>query len=334
MTRNLPTLLVAAILVLIVTFMMCAFQVRFTETAIVTRFDQIQKTITPEEAGLHFKLPWPIDRVHTFDTRLRSFDTEFRQLGTKDQKTIVLTAYATWRVQDGERFLKTIGREEAAARKIRDLLENRVSTVLRTHPLSNLVNVDPEEMKFAQIEAEFLAGIREPAMTNYGIEIVSVGIQRLGIPESVTKEVFTRMKADREATIKELTAEGQAKAQEIRSTAEQISEMIISRAEAYAKKIEGLGDAEAAKYYAKFAENLELSNFLKKKETLQRILGGGQVTLVLDASQLEPFTMLRDAAISLKSGAVEVDAATNHAVKDRLGANVEVLTPEAGARNE
>lgn len=325
MTRNLPTILVAAILVLIVVFMMCAFQVRFTETAVVTRFDQIQRTIGPEDAGLHFKLPWPIDRVHTFDTRMRSFDTEFRQLGTQDQKTIVLTAYATWRIQDGERFLKTIGREEMAARKIGDLLENRVSTVLRTHPLSHLVNVNETEMKFAQIEREFLDGIRGPALQNYGIEIVRVGIQRLGIPESVTKEVFARMKEDRQKTIKELTAEGQAKAQEIRSTAEKVSETILARAEAYAKKIEGLGDAEAARYYAKFAENLELSNFLKKKETLRKILEGGQVTLVLDASQLEPFTMLRDAAISMKGGIKGVDSKAvhgrNHAVTDRLGAS-------------
>lgn len=133
-----PAILVAILLIVIILFMMCAFQVSFTETAVVTRFDEIKKVIEPGDAGLHFKLPWPVDRVHRYDTRLRTFDTEFRQLGTEDQKTVVMTAYATWRIDDGEKFLKTVGREDAAGRKIQDLLENRVSTVLRTHPLSTL----------------------------------------------------------------------------------------------------------------------------------------------------------------------------------------------------
>jgi membrane protease subunit HflC len=301
MSRNIPTLMVAILVVVIILFMMCAFQVRFTETAVVTRFDHIIEKIEPQDAGLHFKLPWPIDRIHRYDTRLRSFETEFRQIGTEDQKTIVLTAYATWRIVDGPQFLKAVGREDAAARKISDLLENRVSIVLRTHPLNHLVNVDEKEMKFAQIEREFLEGIRDSAIKNYGIEVVTVGIKRLGIPESVTKEVFTRMKEDRQKTIKELTAEGEAKAQEIRATAEEVSGRILARADAYAKQIQAQGDAEAAKYYSLFMENQTLSDFLKKRETLQKILEAGQVTLVLDANQFELFRLLKDAAGSVKN---------------------------------
>ncbi len=313
--------MVAVLVVVINLFMMCAFQVRFTETAVVTRFDEIVEKIEPKDAGLHFKYPWPVDRVHRYDTRLRSFETEFRQLGTEDQKTIILTAYATWRIVDGPQFLKAVSREDAAARKISDLLENRVSIVLRTHPINHLVNVDEKEMKFAQIEQEFLQGIQEPAMKNYGIEIVSVGIKRLGIPESVTKEVFTRMKEDRNKTIKELTAEGTAKAQEIRATAEEISGRILARADAYAKQIEGQGDAEAAKYYAKFMENQTLADFLKKRETLQKILEAGQVTLVLDANQFELFGMLKDAAKSLQGSLKSKDK----------GAQAEVPKPKDSA---
>lgn len=300
MFRNRSTLLVGAIIIVVIVFMMCAFQVRFTETAVVTRFDTIDRLVGPDEAGLHFKWPWPFERVHRYDTRLRTFDTEFRQLGTEDQKTIVLTAYATWRIVDAEKFLRSVGREESAAKKIRDLLENRISNVLRTHPLSHLVNVNPAEMKFAEIEQECLAGIQQPAMDNYGVAIASVGIARLGIPETVSKDVFARMKEDRQKTIKELKSEGEAKAQEIRVQAEEVSNKIIARAEAYAKKIRSEGDAVAASYNVKFAENRELSDFLKRLETLQRIIEAGHITLVLDAAQLEPFTLLRDAALSIK----------------------------------
>jgi membrane protease subunit HflC len=298
--RNLPTLLVAALVAAVIVLMMCAFQVRFTETAVVTRFDQIRRVVSPAEAGLHFKLPWPIEQVHRFDTRLRTFETEFRQIGTEDQKTVILTAYSTWRIVDGEKFLKVVGREDAAGRKIQDVLENRVSTVLRTHPLGHLVNTDPAEMRYGQIEEEILAGTRDIARDSYGIEMVSVGIKRLGIPQSVTREVFTRMKEDRQKTIKELTAEGEAKAKEIKAEADEIAGKILARAEAYARKIEGQGDAEAARYYSQYAEHRKLIDFLKKRETLQKILHSGQTTLVLDANRFELFNMLMEAASSVK----------------------------------
>ncbi|HKQ49523.1 MAG TPA: protease modulator HflC [Phycisphaerae bacterium] len=330
MTRNIPALLVAALVVVIIVFMMCAFQVRFTETAVVTRFDEIVETVEPKNAGLHFKMPWPIDRIHRYDTRLRSFETDFRQLGTEDQKTIVLTAYATWRIADGRQFLKAVSKEDAAGAKIRDLLENRVSIVLRTHPLSHLVNVDPKEMKFAEIEKEFLGGIREQALKNYGIEIVTVGIKRLGIPESVTKEVFARMKEDRQATIKELTSEGQAKGQEIRSTAAEVANKILARAEAYAKQIEAQGDAIAASYNKEFMKDQKLSNLLKTKETLLKILESGQSTLVLDANQFEFLKLLRNAAPTPQPPQSQKDVAQGGAQKTAQAESNDVRPPRDG----
>ncbi len=295
MLKNRASIVIALFIIVVILLMMCAFQVRFTETVVVTRFDKVLNVIEPNEAGFHWKLFWPIDRVHRYDARLRSFETEFRQLGLQDQKTVVLTAYATWRIKDARRFLEAVGREDAAATKIRDLLENQVSVVLRTHPLTNLVNTDPKQMKLAEIERAFLQGIERPAERNYGIQVVSVGIKRLGIPESVTKEVFARMKEDRQKEIKELAAEGVARSRQIRAEAEEKAQRIIARADAFAKRIEGQGDAQAATYYEVFARNRNLSDFLKKLETVQRIFESGQITLVLDAAKIAPFDLLKAA---------------------------------------
>ncbi|MBI5764192.1 MAG: protease modulator HflC [Planctomycetes bacterium] len=319
MNKNAPALLVAGLVIVVILMMMCAFQVRFTETAVVTRFDQIKEVIEPNKAGLHFKLPWPIDQVHRYDNRLRAFETEFRQLGTEDQKTVVMTAYATWRIADAKQFLKAVRKEETAQDKLRDLLENRVSIVLRTHPLEHLVNVDEQKIKYTQIEQEFMQGIQEAARSNYGIELVSVGIKRLGIPESVTKEVFERMKQDRTKTIKELAAAGEAEAKQIRSTAEEKAGKILARTEAYAKMLEGQGDAEAAKYYSEFSKNPALANLLKMRESLLKILNSGQTTMVLDSKQIAPFTLLHQA---LKSSATPPAATPNNngGLNDKIGA--------------
>jgi len=292
MPKTLPSILVAVIIVVVILLMMCAFQVKYTETAVVTRFDQIKQVIKPENAGFQWKLPWPIETVHRFDARLRTLETEFKQLGTADQKTVVLTAYATWLIEDAEKFLKAIGRDDAAEPKLRDLLENRVSEVLKSHPLSDLVTTDADRMKFDEIEADFLVGVQQRAIDNYGVRINSVGIKRLNIPESVTKEVFARMKEERQKTIKELEGQGTSEAQGITARAIEEARKIEQRAEAYAKKIESQGEAEAFSYFPIFAENRELSDFLKKRESILKILQSGEITLVLSAEEIMPFDEL------------------------------------------
>jgi len=108
-------------------------------------------------------------------------------------------------------------------------------------------------------------------------------------------EVFKRMKKDREKTIKELQAEGDAKAKQIRVEADAIAGKIMARADAYAKKLKAQGDAEAAKYYKVFEEYRTLSDFLKKRESILRLLAKGQTTVVLDAARIIPFDILKQA---------------------------------------
>jgi len=292
MPKTLPSILVAVIIVVVILLMMCAFQVKYTETAVVTRFDKIKQVIKPADAGFQWKLPWPIETVHRFDARLRTLETEFKQLGTADQKTVVLTAYATWKIDDAEKFLKAVGRDDAAEPKLRDLLENRVSEVLKSHALSDMVTTSADKLKFDQIEASFLEGVQQRALDNYGVWINSVGVKRLNIPESVTKEVFARMKEERQKTIKELEGQGTSEAQGITARAIEEARKIEQRAEAYARKIEAQGEAEALKFYNIFAENRELADFLKKRESILKILQSGEITLVLSAEEIIPFDEL------------------------------------------
>lgn len=280
-------LLVVAVLILAMT----AHQVRFTETAVVTRFDRVKRVIPANQAGLIFTAPWPIERVQKFDARLRTYQTEFNQLSTEDQKTITVAAFANWRIADPELFLRTVGREEAADNKIGDLLKNEVSNTLRRHTLANLVNINPKMMQFDQIENEVLTAVAGQSKASYGIAVASVGIERLGLPEANTNEVFARMKADRKKVSDAYVAEGDAQAKKIRSDAEQVASRIVTRTQAYAKKLLGEGDARAAQYYAEFEKNPRLSEFIKSLEALGDILKNGKSTIIFDRT-IEPFTPL------------------------------------------
>ena len=330
MTRSLPAIVVAVVIILVIACMMCAFQVRFTETVVVTRFDRpVEKQ--PTDPGLYVKLPWPIERVHRFDTRLRTFETEFRQGATKDQQPVILTAYATWRVADGLKFLESFPTEDDAEREIRSLLSNQVSLALKHFELSELVSTKTDGMKLGSFEAEVLDGADDGSATSaeqklvgmktateqFGIEVVSIGVKRLGLSESVTKNVFERMKAERDNVAKKLEAEGISEAQRIRDEAREMSEKILARASAYADKLTGQGEAEAAKYYKIFEQNRELADFLKKLESFEEILRAGKMTLVLDSGSFPAFDILSNFPPKAKAAAApSIDDATADANGD------------------
>ncbi|MFO0972349.1 MAG: protease modulator HflC [Phycisphaerae bacterium] len=292
--RSTGTKLAALFVVIVLLLAMTAHQVRFTETAVVTRFSRVQRVIPVDQAGLIFTAPWPIDSVHQYDARLRILTTDFSQLSTEDQKTVTVSAYATWRIADAERFLRAVGVEEGADAKIGDLLKNEISNVLRRHPLADLVNVDPAKMRFDAVEKEVRESVAGQCMQTYGIEVVTVGIQRLGLPESNTREVFERMKADRQKESNALVAEGDARAKQIRADADQVASRILTRSRAYAKKLRAEGDARAAQYFAELQKSEEFSAFLKSLEALRSILQSGKTTIIIDANRTIPFNLLTD----------------------------------------
>jgi len=331
MKRSLPAIIVAVVIIVVIACMMCAFQMPFTETVVVTRFDR-PVADQPKEPGLYFKLPWPIERVHRFDTRLRTFETEFRQGSTKDQQPVIMTAYATWRVADGLKFLESFPTLDDAEREIRSLLSNQVSLALKHFDLDELVNTRPDEMKLGVFETEVLDGVAEgtvaeadqklvgmkTATAPLGIEVVSIGVKRLGLSESVTKNVFERMKAERDNVSKKLEAEGISEAQRIRDEAREMSEKILARARAYADKLLGQGEAEAAKTYAVFEQNRELADFLKKLESFEEILKAGKTALVLDAKTFPAFEILSDLVPS-KAGAPAPENVSANASPEKTG---------------
>src|SRR5438045_8640904 len=78
MKRNLPTIAIGALLLLIFVLLLFVFQVRKTEVAVVTTFGRPTRNIT--EPGAYWKWPWPIQLVHKFDNRVHNFDGNVEQV--------------------------------------------------------------------------------------------------------------------------------------------------------------------------------------------------------------------------------------------------------------
>jgi len=163
--------------------------------------------------------------------------------------------------------------------------------VIGKHTFAEFVNSDPEKIKFHQIEQEMLQALRAATKDNYGIQIRTLGIKQLKISEDVSKDVFERMRAERNRRTEATIAQGNAEATKIKSDADSKRTELLAAAEARAKAIKGQGDAEAAKYYKMLEEDPQLAMFLRDISALKKILA--ERSTVLLSAETEPFKLLR-----------------------------------------
>jgi modulator of FtsH protease HflC len=290
MKRNVITVIVGAALVLIFALLLFAFQVRQSEVALVLTFGKPSaKPITAP--GLYFKWPWPIQRVYKFDNRVQNFQDKFSQTLTADNNNLILTVYTGWRISDASAFYpKFLGSVPAAQRALESMLRNAKNAVVGSNSLSAFVNSDPKQLKFDEMEKQIQAMVQsELSKDRYGIELEFVGFKKIELPESVTQSVFDRMKADRQRLISQEQYEGEKEASIIKSTADRQAAETIADANATAVRIQGEGEAEAAKVLPTFQQNPALANYLLRLTALQQSLNQ-KSTLIFD-ERTPPFDL-------------------------------------------
>jgi len=303
-----PTMLLGLIVAAIFLVAIFSFQVNTTENAIVTTLDKIDDRAI--EPGLHFRWPYPIQKVYKFDKRLRCFGgatAEFEETIVKSGQNVALKVFVLYRIDNAKEFFKrltTIGTGEA---KLNEWLRRVKLETFGKYDFNQLVNVDPKKMKLHEIEAEMQFKLAKEAKA-YGMQVQTVGIEAINIPESISKDVFERMKKEREVQATKYTAEGTTVAQEIMTKADSKRSEVLTTAQAQAKMIRAEGDAEAAKYYATFKQNPKLAIFLRKLDALGNIMQE-KTTLILDTNSA-PFDMLKMNATDLQAGKINQSKTT------------------------
>jgi modulator of FtsH protease HflC len=293
MKRNLLTLVIGAVLVIVFVLLLFIFQVRQSEVAVVTTFGRPVATYT--NAGAYFKLPWPIQKVYKFDQRIQNFEDKFSENYTSDSVTLLSSVYVGWKISDGGRFLLTIrnGSIPDAQQKLEGILRSAKNAVIGKYELADFVNSDPKQLKFEEIESRIRETVQaQLATNNIGIGVEFLGFKRIGLPENVTQTVFDRMKSERQQWISKYDSEGNAEAQKIRSAAEREAAETVAKAEAQATQIRAAGEAEASKTFTVFQQNPELANFLLRIDALQRSLNQ-KSTLIFD-ERTPPFDLFRN----------------------------------------
>lgn len=233
MKRNL-NFIIGALLIIVFGSLLFVFQVRKSEVAVVTHFGKYDRELGP---GAHFRWPWPIENVYKLDQRIQNFEGKFEETKLPDQNILLISTYVGWRIEKPELFFPKFGSGSIveAERTLSALVESAKKEVAGEHVFADFISADDKQMKFTQIETEILDRVQKRVKEHdYGMDVKFVQIKKIGLPESVTTDVFERMKSERNVLISKIQFEGEEAATKIKSGADTWSAKTLAEADAAA----------------------------------------------------------------------------------------------------
>ena len=270
-----PVAMIVAIALVIAAFLGLSslFVVDQTEQAIVLRFGAPRSII--REPGLYAKIPW-IEDVSRYDARLLSVDPPAEQVILADQKRIEVDSFTRYRIVDPLRFYQALRSEQAAQRRLSEIINSALRRVLGSVMLPSVLS---EER--TQIMQEIQKAVAEETQP-MGIQIVDVRIRRADLPFETSQAIYERMKSERERQAREARAQGQERAQQIRSRAERERTVILAEAQRQAQILRGTGDASANRLYAEaYGRDPEFFALYRSLEAYRSAFQDNNTSLVL-----------------------------------------------------
>jgi membrane protease subunit HflC len=274
-----------------IVFSATAVVVKEGQAVLITRFGRPLRAAT--QAGLHWKLPWPIDAQLSLDMRRRVYETGQTEMLTRDKKNIIARTFVVWRIGDPLTFTQAIGNEGAAEGKLDGLMTNAAIGTLGGHDLSALVSTNPSDLQVDQIESELLASTAPMALRNYGVAVEQIRLERLALPEENVTAVFQQMRAERRQFAAKFDAEGQRAASQIRSEADLEAAQIRAKSAEEQARILGESAAKVAKIYADaHRTDPELYRFTRSLDSLDKLVNGS--TSLILRTDSEPFSLLEN----------------------------------------
>ena len=225
------------VLVLLALLMLLTLTVTYVvdetkDIVLITTFGKVTKVVDgrkPGGPGLHWKWPYPIQKVIRLDSREHPLSTSTRQLQIGQKINITATLFCLWQIENPERLFRAMKDVKDIDGKLRGLLESEMANVLGNVNMDRLVNTDPKKMDLAQIDADILARVNTRTKEDYGITLSPVGgLKLLGLPQSVSKVVIENMNAEREEEITKYQADGQAAADAITGRAKAARDKILA----------------------------------------------------------------------------------------------------------
>ncbi len=273
---------------------------------LVRRFGKVERVI--QNAGITFKIPF-IETVDVVPNEVLLYDLPASDVITSDKKTMIVDSYVLWRVTDPLKFAQTLSGSVMNAEGRIDTIvynatKNTISNMTQDAVIlsrdgkmtvtvieddsdvtSNDMTVDEETavVEITSLTDEIMLHINH-IEEQYGIEILTVDVKKLDLPDDNKQAVYTRMISERENIAAQYTAEGQAQAQIIMNTTDKEVAITISSAEAEAEAIRAEGEAEYMRILSEAYSDeskADFYSFVRALDALRASMEGGDNTIIL-----------------------------------------------------
>jgi modulator of FtsH protease HflC len=276
---------IAALIVALLIAMTVPFTITEAQVAIRTEFGAIVGL--DYSPGLHWKWPW--DQVVKFDRRILSQSYTGETFLTNDNRGLIVDFYVKWKVKDASRYFQaTGGREDLAGDRIAEIVKDGIKSVVAQRTLEQIVSAER-----AAVTGEMI-GQASRNVSNLGMDLVDVRVQRIDLPDDVSTRVYESMKQNFVKIASKLRAEGNSASVRIRAAAERSRTEILADAERDADRVRGDGDAAATQTYSKaYAKDPEFYAFYRSLQAYERSLGKDGDLLVISPDG-EFFKYLKD----------------------------------------
>ncbi|MEK4255048.1 FtsH protease activity modulator HflK [Ureibacillus sp. FSL K6-2830] len=286
-----------------------------SEQAVVITFGQATETIT--DSGLHFKLPWPVQKVEilskeTYSLQFGYKTTKDGEIVTKDSETkmitgdenIVLTDLVVqYKISDPVKYL-------FQSEDPKQLLHHATSSAIRSIIGSSTIDeaLTDGRADIEQKTRDLLVSVMEDY--DIGVTILAVKLQDIELPNEEVRAAFTAVTDARETKNTKINEAKKYENQKI-SEAQGEKDAIISRAEG--EKIARIQQAEGDvalfnKLYNAYVGNREITRQRLVLETLEEVLPGAQIYIMNDNGEtlkylpLQPQTVQQNTEKERKEG--------------------------------
>ncbi len=253
------------------------FVVKENQYGIVKEFGKIERVIS--QPGLNFKIPF-IQETDMVSKEILLYDIAKSDVITKDKKSMIVDSFVLWRIVDPKTFAQTLNTSTANAEgRIDVAVYNAIKNVISSMTQTDIIDSRGQEL------TNYIMENVSSSIDQYGIEITTVEIKLLDLPEDNKDAVFERMISERENIAATYTAEGNSEAQVIRNTTDKEAALMISEAEKQAEILRAEGEAEYMRIMSE-AYNVEQKadfySFTRSLDALKNSITGDDKTIILD----------------------------------------------------
>ncbi len=250
-----------------------AFIVHQNEQALVLRFGEPKQLV--RDPGLHWKIP-VIDTVDYFDKRILDLDTAPQEITASDQKRLVVDAFARYRIVNALLFYQRVRDERNVRSRLGPIVESSLRRVLGASTFQDLVRDKRDEL-MRRIAQQVNDEGKE-----FGLEVVDVRIKRADLPDQNSKNIYDRMRAERQREAQEFRAQGTAEKNRIQATADRGVTVITAEANQKSEQIRGEGDGERNRIFADaFGQDPEFFSFYRSMQSYEQALRQGDTRFVI-----------------------------------------------------